>query len=399
MILLNDIHQLFKNKADYRSFLLAYAKIANSLMYQREESIHEITTYLKEQIIEQAKLSPIYNDDRIVTKFDLLDKPKWYIKGFESIENETSGSTGEPFRYLIWKDIYQIIENDNHYKAIADEFGIIGPINILYLHHDTIHPYSTEIAETYTTNNPLISHGLRKQATIHNVITNKRFYLNYYQYYEDIIKYATENKIDIIHAQGNTIAALVWNVKRLRWKKRICRLLSNTGSKLNKQDAIELQQNGNIAAWCDHMRCWDGGVTFFSCRYNTYHLLDNLAWAYTDGGRLISYDYFSLPSPFVNYWNGDYAEIANDYERCQCGRAFRRFEIRRTRSKISQISEVPAIQNAIADNLRTGIKRIEVVRKFMRIFTKHSLPFDQRQSITSLFPNVEIQFTVEEDGQ
>jgi len=398
-MLLNDIHQLFRSNTDHQLFLKQYAGIANTLMYQSEEFIREVTAYLITKIVKQAQLSPVYRRHTgIITKQDLVNKDQWYLPNYDTFENETSGSTGAPFRYKIWRDIYASIECESHYKTIADEFNISGPVKILYLHFDTVKPNTDQLIETYVTQNPLVSHGLKGQAEIHSAIANRTFYVNYYKYYEDLIEYITENKIDIIHSQANSIASLAWNAKRLQCKKKLCRLISNTGSKLRTQDVIELQQNGNIEAWCDHMRCWDGGVTFFTCKHNVYHLLDGLSWAYSDNYRLISYDYFSLPSPFVNYWNGDYADISEDYERCKCGRAFRRFEIGRTRSKITQVSELSSIQSRFTNNaLLDGVKRVDVIRKFMRIFTKYSLPNDQRKQIRAVFPGVEIQFTVEED--
>jgi hypothetical protein len=368
-------------------------------MYESEDFIREVSLYLKSQIIEHSKTSPIYdNEIGIVSKHQLSEKHRWYNEKYEAFENHTSGSTGSPFGYKIWRDTYDLLECDNHYKYILDEFGISGPIKILHLHFDTIRRDSTAIVDRYKTQNILISHGLRGQAEIHSAIANKTFHTNYYKYYEDLIEYIISNNIDVIHAQNNAIMSLVWNMKRLKRNEKLCKLISNTGSKLNVKSVIELQQKGHIDAWCDHMRCWDGGVTFFTCKYNTYHLLDSLAWAYSNDYRLVSYDYFSLPSPFVNYWNGDYADISDEYERCRCGRAFRRFEIGRTRSKISQIAELSSLQSAIVDNgLSEGITRADVIGMFVRIFTKYSLHSDRRKSIRSVLPSVEVQFTVEED--
>lgn len=399
MLFEDDIYRLFRSETNYEAFLRHYAKIANTLMYESETFIREVSQYLKDRIVEHSKLSPIYQGNTgIVTKKDLEDKNAWYVPGYDAFENETSGSTGAPFKYKIWTDIYNKIECENHYKTISDEFGIFGPVKILYLQFNIMDPSTTDLTKIYTTQSPLVSHGLRGQAQIHSVIANKTFRLNYCKYFEDLIEYTIANGIDIIHSQNSAIESLAWNMKRLKKKEKLCRLVSNTGNKLNVKSVIELQQNGNIDAWCDHMRCWDGGATFFTCKYNTYHLLDSLAWTYSDDYRLISHDYFSLPSPFINYWNGDYADISNDYERCKCGRAFRRFEIGRTRSKISQVAESSEVQLALTDNgLLDGIKRIDIIQRFMRVLTKYSLPSDQRKSIRSILPSVEIQFTVEED--
>lgn len=395
MLIEDDIRLLFLNKSNHQQFLIEYSKIANNLMFQNISFIQEVTSYLTDEIVKHSKK----HDNAITTKTDLLNKREWYIDDYNAFENETSGSTGKPFKYLIWKDIYNNIECDNHYKDIINEFMINrNKVKVLYLHYDITDPNTDELITIYKTHNPVVSHGLLHRAEIHSAIANHTFYMNYYKYYEKLIQYIIENDIDVIHAQSNSIYSLAWNVKRLGVRDKLCKLLSNTGSKLDISKVNELKNNGNIDNWCDHMRCWDGGATFFTCRYNTYHLLDSLAWTYTDDYKLLSYDYFSLPSPFVRYWNGDYAEIGNEYNRCKCGRAYRKFQMGRTRSKISQVSELSSIQNKLSNNdLLDGLKRVEVIQRFMRIFTKYSLPSDQKQYIRELFKNIEIQFTVEED--
>lgn len=386
MLLADNLHSLFRRKLEHEDFLLKYAPISNELMECDLGFIFEVTDYLKKKIK--------HTNNKIITKQDLRNKTDWHNNEYKSFANQTSGSTGEPFAYLIWKDVYKSIERDCHYKFIADEFNIPSRAKVLYINNEFIDRYTDQLVKIYKTPNILISHGLGEQAEVHSAIVNRLYYNNYYKYYEDIIKYASDNNIDIIHCPSNIISSLAWNCKRLQWDRKICKLLSNTGSKLAKND-VDLLAN-NIDNWCDHMRCWDGGCTFFTCKYNTYHLLDNLSWSYSDEYKLISSDYFSLPSPFVNYWNGDYAEISNDYNRCKCGRMYRSFEIGRCRSKITPISETSHIRDQIINNgLLDGIKRIEVVGTFMRIFTEYSLPIYKRDEIAKLFHQTEVVFTVE----
>ena len=75
------------------------------------------------------------------------------------------------------------------------------------------------------------------------------------------------------------------------------------------------------------MRCWDGGATFFTCKFGTYHLLDNITYHKSIDNKLVTTDYFSLAAPFVNYWNGDICSIENEYLRCECGRLYRPFKM------------------------------------------------------------------------
>jgi phenylacetate-coenzyme A ligase PaaK-like adenylate-forming protein len=94
------------------------------------------------------------------------------------------------------------------------------------------------------------------------------------------------------------------------------------------------------------MRCWDGGASFFTCKFGTYHLLDNITLHKSIDSKLVTTDYFSLAAPFVNYWNGDVCEIQDQYLRCQCGRLYRPFKMLENRpfalkgtTKLTQIKE------------------------------------------------------------
>ncbi len=64
------------------------------------------------------------------------------------------------------------------------------------------------------------------------------------------------------------------------------------------------------------MRCWDGGLSFFSCPYNRLHVYDELCFVEkTD--KLISTDFFNYCHPFIKYHNGDDGIL--DEGLCKCG--------------------------------------------------------------------------------
>ncbi len=295
-------------------------KHVNQLQYETPQFITNICNHLRKSIKTYAtQNSEIYKTrNKTISKADLQDKSKWYVNSIPFAEASTGGSTtATKFYYRRWHGIYEQIEGTCHYKAIAEEFNIKDHPHILYLMMDLPH-IGQNLVDVIKTNNVLISHGYGKAATIHNIIRNNLYFENHQQFYESVIKYLSTNNIDIILAPGNIISALTWNLQRLKHKSKICALLSSTGEKTNTNELNYLSNNGIIKSWCDHMRCWDGGVTFFTCRYHTAHLIDGLAWAATDNEhRLISDDYYSLASPFVNYWNGDYATIGTDFEKCR----------------------------------------------------------------------------------
>jgi hypothetical protein len=402
MLLLDDVLLLLRHskRFTYAELLLKLLPHLHPLQYQQEQIIRNTCNHLKKQLTTFARRnSPVYkNRKTVIGKEDLGDQANWYVQTYRGAAAHTGGSTtGQRFHYLRWADAYNGLEGGAHYRAILTEFKIEKPAHILYLMLDqTDARYHDSLVKTYRTNNILISHGQQQRATIHEIIKNRTYYMDYYRFYEDIISYTSNNDIDIILAPGHVIAALAWNVRRLGHTARLAGLLSNTGQKVRRHDLDTLRPT--IDNWCDHMRCWDGGVTFFTCRFNTYHLLDGVAWAESDRHhRLLSYDFYSLASPFVNYWNGDYATIGTTYQRCRCGRLYREFEINRTRSvELNGVTNVRVRTQLAATGLTAAIKRAEATNNFLRVFTHRPLSSQERHDLRHVLPQFEINFVAED---
>lgn len=393
------------NDLQLENYLNIHINKVNQFQYDTPQNIIDICQYLNLELKQFAiRNSIVYkNHCGIISKEQLLNKEKWYTKKYQADNATTGGSTtGSPFQYLRWATHFPKIERDLHYKLILQEFGLDNKINVLYLMLDQIDDKTTtKFVRNYTTDNILISHGKHKEAHIHDVIKNKLYYNNYYEFYERLFNYAHNNSIDVILCPGQIVKAMAWNARRLKWIKPLCKLLSNTGEKVDLNDLNYLKNNGLIDNWCDHMRCWDGGITFFTCAYHTYHLLDGLSWVTSDNNKLISTDYYSLPSPFVNYWNGDYGTVEKNYQKCDCGRYYRHFDISRVRS--TQLSGVASydIKNKITESEIeiTNIKRVEATHNFIRIFTIKPYSSNDRMKVRKLLPKFEINFITEEPNE
>lgn len=391
MLIDDALYSLLYN--NYEQFLIAYSRIADKILFCSEQSLRALTTELTLRTKRLA--NRFYDTDHIIDKRDLLSI-RW-DSAVPYFDNITNGSTGTPFSYRIWKNTYNNIESINHYRLIANEFDIRSNPNILMMILSKLQ-IDEPLIFKHTTSNPILSHGYGQSATVHQVQANTDFVFNYYKFYEQIIDYIYANDIDIILADGDSISSLTWNIKRLKIHKPLAKLISNTNSRIPLYNVEYLKNNGLVNDWVDHMRCWDGGVTFFTCKHYTYHLHDGLANSYCDNQRLVSHDYFSLPFPFYNYWNGDYAEIQLNYKRCNCGRLYRPFKLSRTRDYV-----VPLCGNSLTitnrlkeSHLCQGLKRVHGLDSFLRIYTLYSLPQTQKDMIKSLFPNFFVQFTVEE---
>jgi hypothetical protein len=284
-----------------------------------------------------------------VNKFDLLDKSRWYTEDFSSTENSTSGTTGAPFKYKVWNDAFVPIEKDRHYGNVLDEYGLTGEVNVLYMvsgfkpSNSTVVEYGKakiKVAEGDDIANYvariLASHG-RTGAKMHHIEFGEDAYFNIKDYCDFLVKYSQDKKIDVLLASGGLYELLCTHLITSESTEypHLYKLLSNTGDRVNRDTLEFLVEAGVANNWCDHMRCWDGGVSFFTCEHHTYHLLEDLAYVYSDeSDKLVSVDFFSYPSPFVNYSNGDYCQVEEKWEKCDCGRWHRPFKFmnRRPRS-------------------------------------------------------------------
>ncbi len=91
----------------------------------------------------------------------------------------------------------------------------------------------------------------------------------------------------------------------------------STGEILIEEDARTIRSHGYILRDC--MRVWDGGATFYTCKYGNKHWIDMISNLYIDqNDALISTDMYNIIHPYINYHNGDHLNIYPE-ETCQCG--------------------------------------------------------------------------------
>ena len=91
----------------------------------------------------------------------------------------------------------------------------------------------------------------------------------------------------------------------------------NTGEKPIEQERLLVLEHG--FQFHDHMRCWDGGFTFYTCRYGHKHLVDILFDWYMADEDIVSSDLFNAAQKFIDYRNGDKVIISKKGS-CACGR-------------------------------------------------------------------------------
>jgi hypothetical protein len=381
-----------------KELLYDYMPLCRSLLYEDEQLVRDVTSILKRNIEGWARLhSPIYSSlEGLVSKEVLVDKSRWYVDSMsaETQPMSTSGSTtGVPFSYLRWEPFLYPIEAENHYDMIMDEFGMPERPKVMYFFNTSMYDSSLDVTVREDSMNFMEHHGLKRRAEVHYP-NFRRFQEERENYLGRLLFYLLEKKIDVIFAPGPTINAMCSKMKKVyKRMHRICRLMSNSNERLLPSDASFLMM-GYAENVCDHMRCWDGGAGFWTCSHGTYHLMDNLSWCEEIDGKLVSTDYFSLPCPFVRYWNGDFCRITDTYKRCECGRLYRDFEFMESRPFSVKGRSILEVKNTIFALGIKGLKRVICSSDSIVVTTSVAVP-ESKMKIIREKHGLEFKFLVE----
>jgi hypothetical protein len=379
--------------------ILIYLDEAKNLMYKDESQVRETIGILKLFIYLWSKRCESYPYRTIVEKTDLQDKEKWYVKDVHdfSQNTRTSGSTtGVPFEYLRFSPVFEKIEWDYHYNLVLDEFEINQSPHILYMmpHHYKRQNNKCVFSEGRSSDLNLVNHGSKRSPIIH--YADFEHYKNDREnFFHHLFEYIKENPIDVFYASAPEINSMCSYVKKFEIKHKLGFLLSNTNEKLYSSDAAFLLENKFFDHICDHMRCWDGGASFFTCKYKTYHLMDEISWAESIDGKLVSTDYFNLSSPFISYWNGDYCHIGKEYKRCECGRLYREFDFLENRPFSLKGVCLKEIKDKMKELQIQGIKQVRCAPEFLEVVSNKELSEEEKAKINNLSDKFKFKFSFE----
>ncbi|MDB4348474.1 hypothetical protein OAA62_01015 [bacterium] len=330
----------FDSHTDLTDFYLK--NISNKLLYEDPDTIKSVSEKLKNNIINHSiKNCNIYKNfskDKIYTKSDFDNHKEWVsnsVADYNKMVQTTNGSsTGNKFQFFNYKKYFHYVQNKFEFDLIRDEFEINNSNNkILVLINWPLTPKGFE--EFYTKKFNFQTGNKFNNFNSINAITyfvNFQGYNDYDNWYKKLLDFLADNYFDIVISSGPIINLLTKYIKKHNFNHKFTNLLSHTTEFPRMEDFKFLKNNENINNFCDHMRCWDGGATFFTCKHGTYHINDAASWSFEgEDNKLISTDYFNFTSPFINYWNGDSCNISNDYKRCRCGRYYRPFKMLQSR--------------------------------------------------------------------
>jgi hypothetical protein len=383
-----------------KELLYDYKKFCKNLLYYDQKIVIQVIDLLKKNITLWAEDNSIIYKNKVdyISKEALVNKKFWYVN---SIEKEfrnmsTSGSTsGKPFLYLAWKPFFEFIESNNHYDMILDEFGTRKNADVLFFFPSS-YTKNKFITVTKDDVNFVQHHGLARKTRVHYV-NNETYNRNPEEFFDFLFGYLQRNKIDVFFAPGPNINSLCYFMRKLKFKGKIASLLSNSNEMLLQTDVDFLLNGKYINNICDHMRCWDGGATFFTCKEKTYHLCDNLSWSEEIDGKLITTDYFSLPSPFIKYWNGDLCKIFDKYQRCACGRLFRNFEFVESRPFSLKGLSIEKYKKEIIESGISSLKQVKCSVAQIEVVTDDDLTLNEKEKIKKILDKFNVKFTVEKE--
>lgn len=78
--------------------------------------------------------------------------------------------------------------------------------------------------------------------------------------------------------------------------------------------------------WCDYMRSWDGGLTFFRCPHGTYHTFDHITITRPRPNESVRVtDLLNKAQNFIDHEPGDIVHMDEEYSQCACGLWHRNF--------------------------------------------------------------------------
>lgn len=373
------------------------------LLFKDEETMVRYAKTMTENIKNYKRIRcPELPEKSFLQKDDLEEKDKWFVKELdaESMVVQTSGTTsGLPFKYKRWHASFHKIEWDYHYNLVLDEFNVPQDYSLLYFFSSH---YKTDgdkfiFCPGGKSELAMNNHGSSRNPTVHYV-NFQRYSAEPEEFFKYLFNYIKENPIDVFFTSSPQVNSLCNYIKKFGIKEKMGYLLSNTANRLLNQDARFLMVDNNyFDHMCDHMRCWDGGASFFTCKHRNYHLMDNISWAEEADGKLLCTDYFNLASPFHRYWNGDYCSISDKYQRCECGRLYREFEFLESRPFSLKGTCLNDIKNQIKAMEIPDIRQVRCSVDFLDLVSSRELSEEEKATISASTDKFVFRFFVEAD--
>lgn len=382
--------------------------ILPDILFQKPDIIESIKANLTEGISTYASQSSaayqslIPKPDQIFSRVDFDDAPEaWVSSSISSallLKQHTSGSsTGKPFGYFNHSKYFSTVQDLAEFSIIRKEFRLpIDNLKVLSLIQWPGAPkFDNFSLETKNLNKGNMFNSFGANSFETSFINFSDYQNDPSKWHEKLFDFLDGKYFDVVLSSGSIINLLTNYIKEFNFNKNFCHLLSHSTDPVKPEDFTFLKQNGNINHFCDHMRCWDGGATFFTCEHGTYHLHEGVANVRQgSNNELISTCFTNVASPFVNYHNGDYCKLSNDYKLCSCGRYYRPFEFLESRPfAIKGVDSINSLRNKIETlDFARLITQVQFHRGSVMVHSKILLSEAQRIEVQNKISNFEVLF-------
>jgi hypothetical protein len=381
------LNEKFSSYEECIDFYLKY--ICDNIMTTSPDLILQVKQKMLDGIQNYAQQHcDVYKQNARETIFtrDLLNnKNSWICENIPKeriINQHTSGSTtGEPFNYYNDSKYFDTIQRISEFDLILKEYNLYNkPLKILNLfkHPNNPKPTNFFLETNNYSSSKFHTYGATETTTYFVNWDNYMEHPN--EWHDKLLDMLQGLEFDIVLGSGPVFNILCNYIKKKHFKKHFAYLLSHTTEFPRIGDFQFLKDNGNITHYCDHMRCYDGGANFFTCKYNTYHLNDNLSWVIQGpSNKLISTDYINIIAPFINYWNGDLCEIKDEYQLCECGKYYRPFKMLENRPfALKGPTKLTDIKKQIANlSCKNKINQVQFDNLNVNLYINQKLEIDE----------------------
>lgn len=219
-------------------------------------------------------------------------------------------------------------------------------------------------------------------STVSTFVNFSKFLSNTNDWYDNLFSLLENSFFDVVLSNGGIINTLVKQIKDRNFKHKFGHLISQTTEYVKSSDLEFLVSNGNFNYYCNHMRGWDGGLTFFTCEHGALHLNEGASLVYSDDSKnLVSTCFFNTATPFIRYKNGDIGNIEKEFSLCKCGRYYRPFSMDKSRPfSWKGVSDMKKLQQEIRglpfSNL---ISQIKFAEGCFYVFSKKDLSVPEKR--------------------
>jgi phenylacetate-coenzyme A ligase PaaK-like adenylate-forming protein len=222
----------------------------------------------------------------------------------------TSGTTGEPFRFL-----YSVSQRSFYISYLYKKICYIYNVDYnkcIFLHIVPFRLINMDLKELSS-----FSSTISNFIVIRDTFLEKFNKMSSFSYDKEENFYSFSPNCNIILVSPYSMLEKIIDESLLQnpiFKK--IRLVISVAEHIIDKNRLSDYFKCPIVDW---ITCYDGTFSAWNCPYGNYHIDPEVCDAWSDDqNRLIVTDYWNYNEVFYNYWNGDMG-IVDKTSKCECG--------------------------------------------------------------------------------